>query len=296
MLEGQPSQQLPASEDPDLLLDSATISLWIANQRKLAGLSQEQLASKAGFSVSALKKHEAGTLSPGRALGSYIQAIGEIRGWTDEHCQFLLLRLSQDIQSMINTRADDTARDRLNDLDKQIQKHQGQLQLIADEARRLNVTLSDERQQHQELVTQYKNLVGNIVGRSKKKSLALIVTGFIIVIIGVVYGWHFLDQKGLKRDAKNLGILKTTGGIQIEEKEVTYNRYALCVKADICDMPTINGNSPPVGEMPITGIDAINAKKFCNWIERRLPTLQEWQIAVASTPWKSRLDNATPIL
>lgn len=71
--------------------------------------------------------------------------------------------------------------------------------------------------------------------------------------------------------------------VLIEQVEVTVARYRLCVEAAICDKPIEqkDGEKNPYyvsgsDTFPAVGIDLIEAFKFCQWLRRRLPTVDEW--------------------
>jgi hypothetical protein len=82
-------------------------------------------------------------------------------------------------------------------------------------------------------------------------------------------------------------------GIGFEAYEVTNKRYRLCVDADVCDPPspelaTYGQTSQEL--FPVTGVAASQAARFCTWIRRHLPTLEEWKFAATrggtvNWPW-----------
>lgn len=66
-----------------------------------------------------------------------------------------------------------------------------------------------------------------------------------------------------------------------ETYEVTNERYRWCVNSRLCSRPrgfrAIEGAWQENRLKPVVGIDAADALTFCEWIDRTLPTAQEWQ-------------------
>lgn len=84
----------------------------------------------------------------------------------------------------------------------------------------------------------------------------------------------------------------------IDKYEVTNARYKECVAAGACTPPlsTVPGapdptyNSPDGGDYPVTFVLWSQAKDFCDWDGKRLPTEAEWEKAARGTdlriyPW-----------
>ncbi len=82
----------------------------------------------------------------------------------------------------------------------------------------------------------------------------------------------------------------------IHQTEVTNRMYALCVAADVCEVPyhitgkpywyTNNAHALD----PVVGVSWNQAATYCEWIEGRLPTEAEWEKAARGTggepyPW-----------
>jgi eukaryotic-like serine/threonine-protein kinase len=74
----------------------------------------------------------------------------------------------------------------------------------------------------------------------------------------------------------------------INRTEVTAARFAECVKAGVCesghyltyaDSEFCNLAAPGRETHPVNCVDYFAARSFCQWVGRRLPTLQEWQLA-----------------
>lgn len=81
----------------------------------------------------------------------------------------------------------------------------------------------------------------------------------------------------------------------IDVTEVTQGAYAACVAAGVCALPplTCTGTwtkAPRDDALPMTCVDADDARRFCAWRGARLPTEQEWERAARGVdgrafPW-----------
>ncbi len=80
----------------------------------------------------------------------------------------------------------------------------------------------------------------------------------------------------------------------IDKYEVTVEQYAACVRAGKCKKPnaggTCNWGKSDRGNHPINCVDWYQAKSYCEWTGRRLPTEAEWEKAARGTdgrkyPW-----------
>ena len=84
----------------------------------------------------------------------------------------------------------------------------------------------------------------------------------------------------------------------MDQLEVTNAMYALCVNAGICTLPQDIGtariakyfNEPEFNDYPVIFVAWVQAKTYCEWAQRRLPTEAEWERAargddMRTFPW-----------
>ena len=84
----------------------------------------------------------------------------------------------------------------------------------------------------------------------------------------------------------------------IDKYEVTVGRYSECVKNGACEKPRgaefeDNWDGPERKNFPVRWIDWEQAKTYCEWAGKRLPTEAEWEKAARGTdganyPWGNR--------
>lgn len=84
---------------------------------------------------------------------------------------------------------------------------------------------------------------------------------------------------------------RSVGNFCAQENEVTVAGYTLCVQAGICSTPAGTGADCNYGvagreNYPVNCVELPQARAFCAWINRRLPTEAEWEFAATgSTPY-----------
>lgn len=90
----------------------------------------------------------------------------------------------------------------------------------------------------------------------------------------------------------------TLDAFWMDQLEVTNAMYALCVSAGACDLPQNLGtarkaeyfNVPEFNDYPVIYVTWGQAKTYCEWANRRLPTEAEWERAargddMRTFPW-----------
>jgi formylglycine-generating enzyme required for sulfatase activity len=78
----------------------------------------------------------------------------------------------------------------------------------------------------------------------------------------------------------------------IDKYEVTNTQYRICVASGVCTPPKDRGafDDPGRAQHPVTNVTWLQAREFCQWSGRRLPTEAEWEKAARGTdgrryPW-----------
>jgi formylglycine-generating enzyme required for sulfatase activity len=74
---------------------------------------------------------------------------------------------------------------------------------------------------------------------------------------------------------------------QIDKTEVTVSAYRRCVQAGACSAPATGGScnwgQEGRGQHPVNCIDWEQARTYCTWAGKRLPTEAEWEKAARGT-------------
>ncbi|MEZ4866915.1 MAG: SUMF1/EgtB/PvdO family nonheme iron enzyme [Caldilineaceae bacterium] len=100
----------------------------------------------------------------------------------------------------------------------------------------------------------------------------------------------------------------TLEGYRIDRLEVTNAAYGRCVEQGGCLAPVSLASStrsdyftnPAYGAYPVVNVDWDGAAVYCAWLGKRLPTLEEWEVAAAVAPrtqqyfeypWGDRFDS-----
>lgn len=146
-----------------------------------------------------------------------------------------------------------------------------------------------ERKQAAEAAQQRELLLEK---RARRRLQGLVALLSLIVLVGA--GW-FARLEYWRQTARRLGEAQSIVGLNLsyERFEVTNQRYRLCVQAGRCvEPPSLISTyfQENTDDFPITGIHALQAAAFCDWIGRRLPTVNEWHVVATQAgktqwPW-----------
>jgi hypothetical protein len=85
------------------------------------------------------------------------------------------------------------------------------------------------------------------------------------------------------------------GGLSMEVHEVTNRQYRLCRRDGACTSaePAATTGTGEDADLPVVGVTAYEAARYCQWVGRRLPTVDEWLRAARGLegrpfPWGSQ--------
>lgn len=72
----------------------------------------------------------------------------------------------------------------------------------------------------------------------------------------------------------------------LDQTEITNAMYRRCVEAGVCEAPsaTTYYNDSTYADHPIVFVSWNDAKTYCSWVDRRLPTEAEWEKAASWDP------------
>ncbi|MFN8596130.1 MAG: SUMF1/EgtB/PvdO family nonheme iron enzyme [Anaerolineae bacterium] len=94
-----------------------------------------------------------------------------------------------------------------------------------------------------------------------------------------------LDHEVRRQRALSMNPLKNIEplALQVDVGPVTNQQYRWCVQAEYCIAPapqfsTYTATDDDNDDQPVTGVDALQAVRYCEWLKRRLPTIKDWRV------------------
>ena len=83
---------------------------------------------------------------------------------------------------------------------------------------------------------------------------------------------------------------------RIDLTEVTNNAYQRCQAGGGCRLPSREASAtrsdyftnPSYGRFPVVNVDWDGANAYCEWLGKRLPTVEEWEVAASIAPLTQR--------
>ncbi len=156
-----------------------------------------------------------------------------------------------------------------------------------------------EEAERKEESARRRELVLERRARRRTQALAVILAALLLAVGAVRAVQEFHRQQ-----ARSAGVLQPVPGrsVAFERFEVTNRRYERCARFGPCSPPSRQSSTffrEGASDLPVTGVDAIQAAAFCRWIGRRLPTRDEWVDAVTNggrTSWPWGAENPSPEL
>ncbi len=138
---------------------------------------------------------------------------------------------------------------------------------------------------------------------SFRTSLLLLL---LVIAATLVLPWLNGERLRWLAQSRSQPVYIASLNLYMEPFEVTVERYHMCVEAEECKAPLEekDGEKNPYyvrgsDQFPAVAVSSTEAFKFCRWIDRRLPTVQEWLYVArggesqTDFPWSDELPDSS---
>jgi iron(II)-dependent oxidoreductase len=122
---------------------------------------------------------------------------------------------------------------------------------------------------------------------------------FVLIAAGVIFAlwqpWQAQATQGMAAvtyiaGVDELGAVRNSARqytFYMDRNEVTNSEYRRCLAANACPWPANNSSAtradyfldPLYASHPVVNVDANAAQRYCQWLDKRLPTRLEWEAA-----------------
>jgi hypothetical protein len=124
------------------------------------------------------------------------------------------------------------------------------------------------------------------------------IVGAVMIVLAILAAPRLFAELA-RRSA--VGVAQNISGLAVERTEVTNARYRLCVEYGPCGLPDVTFPVSQIpnpyferayDDLPVVGVNVLQALEFCEWTGRRLPTRAEWERVGSETliPWPPGAD------
>ncbi|GJM40089.1 MAG: hypothetical protein DHS20C20_03710 [Ardenticatenaceae bacterium] len=121
--------------------------------------------------------------------------------------------------------------------------------------------------------------------RKRQLYLAWSLVGILAIIVGIFLypiGKNYYFQRKAMAETELISLTDTSQNVWFEANEVSNLQYSYCEEVGVCSLPvdpTHGYLDPQRKSLPVVGVTAYQAYLYCDWLDRQLPTLEDWHFA-----------------